>query len=541
MPDAMTRKILDLLDADHPAELRRAAVLVLAEIASRDADVAEALCRALADPEAAVRLAVLEAVGKLRVEQALPRLLERITEGGPESEAAAQSAARLGAKGTKALRELMGKVAPGLRRRIAGALGAAGTATAETAAVDALLDRDPGVIEAALRSLIAEVPSLTPGHREALAGRVLELLGRTTDSPLALPSETGLVRLLAALGDPRAADLFWDRLQPGHPPEMRAAALQALGKLESAPARDRLRALLTCAADRDFRVAAPALLILQPLPVQDKALADWLTLLQAPDPAVRVAGIRKLGERDSADVAEALVHQLDHPDGSLRREALACLQRLKHGRKALVKALLEAATTDAAWQLARGQAPVVREYDSGLLRQVLEQAQKYLEAGDRRADALLFLLRERNPAEVRDQLAGRAAELRAAGEYATALMYLRLLARDPACGPAIRLELAACGLKVSQRELAADFRAADPCLREFAGLVRSYPAGLTEYLEAADWLGPEELFYLGFHFVEQERQEKEFGGQVLHLLVKRSPRSKLAKDAKSKLKSAGLE
>ena len=36
-------------------------------------------------------------------------------------------------------------------------------------------------------------------------------------------------------------------------------------------------------------------------------------------------------------------------------------------------------------------------------------------------------------------------------------------------------------------------------------------------------------------------EEKEFGGQVLHLLVKRSPRSKLAKDAKSKLKSAGLE
>jgi hypothetical protein len=33
---------------------------------------------------------------------------------------------------------------------------------------------------------------------------------------------------------------------------------------------------------------------------------------------------------------------------------------------------------------------------------------------------------------------------------------------------------------------------------------------------------------------------REFGGRVLELLVKRSPRSKLAKDAKSKLKSADL-
>jgi HEAT repeat protein len=541
MPDATTRKILDLLDAEHPAELRRAAAFVLGEIGPRDADLAEALCRALADPEASVRLAVLESVGKLRIEQALPRLLERITEGGPESEAAAQAAARLGAKGTKALRELMGKVAPGLRRRIAGALGAAGTATAETAALDALLDRDPGVIDAAVRSLIAEVPSLTPSHLKALASHVLELLDRTTEPPLSVFSETALVRLLAALGDPRATEVFWDRIQPAHPPEMRAAALQALGKLEAAPAREKLRALLACATDGDFRVAAPALLILQPLPVQDRALADWLTLLGALDVTVRIAGIRKLGERDSTDVAAALLHQLDHPDQSLRREALGCLRRLKHGRQALVKALLDAPTPDAAWQLARGQAPIVGEYESGLLRQVLGQAQKYLEAGDRRADPLLFLLRERNPAEVRDQLSERAEELREAGEYPAALTYLRLLARDPACGPAIRLELAACGLKVSQRDLAADFRAADPCLQQFAALVHTHPAELAAYLEGADWLGPEDLFYLGFHFVEQERQEKEFGGQALRLLIKRSPRSKRAKDAKSKLKSAGLE
>jgi len=57
----------------------------------------------------------------------------------------------------------------------------------------------------------------------------------------------------------------------------------------------------------------------------------------------------------------------------------------------------------------------------------------------------------------------------------------------------------------------------------------------------AKWLEPEDLFYLGFHFAEKEREEKKFGGEVLHLLVKRSPQSKLAKDAKSKLKREGFD
>src|SRR5206468_11794831 len=131
----------------------------------RDAELTQVLLAALDDADPSVRLQALTAVGKLRIESALARLLERITEGGLESEVAAQAAARLGARGTNALRGLMSKVAPGLRRRIASAMGAAGTSTAETAAVDALLDSDPGVVAAAASSLISEVTSLGDAQR----------------------------------------------------------------------------------------------------------------------------------------------------------------------------------------------------------------------------------------------------------------------------------------------------------------------------------------------------------------------------------------
>ena len=120
-----TKKLLRLLQPEKPAEVRAATALVLGEVGARDAELARALCDSLGDEDRAVRLQAIKAVGKLRIEQALPRLLDRIKEGGEEAEQAAQSAARIGPKGTHALQDLMPKVSPGLRRYIAAEIGRA--------------------------------------------------------------------------------------------------------------------------------------------------------------------------------------------------------------------------------------------------------------------------------------------------------------------------------------------------------------------------------------------------------------------------------
>lgn len=540
MADATGKKLLRLLSQDQPAEMRRAALMVLGEMGAKEAAVAQALCDALDDADESVRLQALAAVGKLRVERALPQLLARVSRGGPEAEAAALAAAHLGAKATRALQSLMGKVAPGLRRYIAAALGGGGTASAETAAVDVLLDKDPNVVDAAVRSLIGEVPTLQAGQRRTLTDHVLQLLTAKNARP-APPSEAALIRLLAALGDPRAEAVFWTRIDSPHTPSLRAAALQALGTLPAPSGRDKLKRLLACAADSDFRVAAPALMILKEAPVADRTLEDWLPLLAAVDPAARRFALEKLGDKDNSRIAEALLSQLNHPDRSLRDQALACLGRLKHGREALARALLETDTPDRAWALAKAQASLFKDYPPELRGRVFDRACQYLEAGDRRADPLLFLLREADARDLRDRLEERALNLRKKKQYATALVYLRLLARDPACADPTRLELAACGLKASSHELDAESRAADLCLEQFAGLLNRREVNPLEWIAKAKWLEPEDLFYLGFHFVEKNRQEQDFGAEVLRLLIRRAPASKLSKDAKNKLRSQGLK
>jgi HEAT repeat protein len=540
MPDATYPKLLRLLEPPQPAEVRRAAVLVLGELGNKDAELARALTQALDDPDPELRIQALTAIGKLRIESALPRLVEKAQGAGAEADAAAQAAARLGSKGIKALQGLMTGSLPNLRRRLATALAGAGSSRAEEAAVAALLDPDPGVVDAAVRTLSAEVPQLPAAQRRALADHLLELLGKGKGPRPAPASESAVVRLLAALGDARAEAVFWERAEAPHPAEVRAAALQALGTLPPPSDRKQLQRLLSCAADPDFRVAAPALLLLRAVPVADRTWKDWLPLLDAPDPAVRRFGMDKLAGRDAPELADALLRQLPHPDRSLREYALAALGRLRAGKEALVQALGEAATPDEAWALARAQTALVRDYPAALRTQLFKQACDYLETGDRRADAILMLLREANAAEVRDRLAERAVALRKKKNYSAALSYLRLLGRDPACGEEIRFELAACGLKESTHDLAAEARAADPSLQQFARLIHSHETDPLEYLKKAKWLEPEDLFYLGFHFVEGKGAEREFGAAVLRLMVQRSPKSKLAKDARSKLRNQGL-
>ena len=76
------KKLLRLLQTDQPLEVRCAAALVLGELGARDTEIAKALCEQLADGEAALRLQVVKAVGKLRVDAALSRLLE-VTPAAP--------------------------------------------------------------------------------------------------------------------------------------------------------------------------------------------------------------------------------------------------------------------------------------------------------------------------------------------------------------------------------------------------------------------------------------------------------------------------
>lgn len=538
MADSAIARLLKLLEADGPEDVRRASVLVLGEIGAQDKEVGPALFEHLDDADAIVRAEVIRALGKLQYVKAVPRLLERIEHGGEESELAAQAVGHMGSKGAHALQDLMTHVPPGLRRRIAGALGSGGTTSAESAAVDSLLDSDSGVVEAATRSLISKVPALSPVHKKALAEHLLALLANKK-KPLTNISATAVLRLLAALDDPRIGKILWDRLRGGASIEQRAAVLQALRKWCTAPTREQLNKLLVCACDGDFRVAAPALMLLQGV-APDMVTDDWLSLFNAVDTAVQRFAIERLGARDTPAVAAALVELLSSTDAGVHDAAVNRLGTHKHGRKALQQAIEKADNVDAAWRLARAIAGWASELPTAARNRLLDLACRHLEKGDRLQEPLLFVLRKAGTALVDDALRQRADSLRQKKKYETALVFLRHLLRDPACAVEIRLEAMGCSLRLSSKDLAGDNRSTDFALQQLARLAPNYEAECLEFLQKARWLTPEDLFFVGFHFAEQNGALRNFGGKVLKLVLKKAGKSKIARDARAKILSSGL-
>ena len=537
--DIPLKKLARLLKPDQPEDVRAAAAVVIAELGAKDAETSVELLARLDDDSADVRVQAIKAAGRLKLAKALPVLLERIKSGGEEANLAADAAAKLGADGVKGLQELMHHVAPGLRRYIAAALTGAASGGAE-AGVSVLLDKDPQVAAAAATAIIGRIPTMPADRRADL---IEELVAVATDRKRKLPpsAELPVAKVLASINDPAAAAALWAWVLPPHHTEVRAMALQAVGGWVQAPTKDQWKKLFACAADPEFRVAAPALMVLGRLPGAEKHVAEWVDLLRAPDVAARRLAMEKLGDRDTAHVAEGLMAQLAHPDRGVRDAARGRLAKLEHGRKALAAALAAADHLDEMWQLARSVAPFVGDFTEKVRGELFAKAAKYVEADDHRSDPLLFLLREADAAGLRDRLYDQAVAKRKQKDYETALKYVKLVARDPAVGFPIRLELALCGLKMSSKDVAADARANDPSLRQFEHLLAQDPAEVLKQVEKAKWLDAEDLHYVGFHFAERFGKEKEFGAAVLKQVVKSSPRSKLAAAAKNKLKSVAAE
>lgn len=532
-------KLLRLAQEDRPSEVRSAAITVLGELGGRDAKVAGVVLEALDSEDATVRLRAVKAAGQLKIDKALPELIDRISHGGVEGEMAAHAAAKLGAKGAKALQDVIHRVVPGVRKYIAAALAdAEADGSKDASGIAMLQEKDPYVVEAAVNTLASRIPTLNAKTQAALADELFEM-AKSKKVKLTPHGEAAVVRLASLLDDDRSEALLWDRMSPPHAVEVRAAAIQALSKYIETPNKEQRAALFQAASDSQFRVAAPAMMLLDKLPVNDKQLSEWLTLFNAPDLATRRFALNKLGDRDVAAVSEALLGQLEHDDRKYRGDVLAKLAGFASGRKALAKPLRAATTPEEAWDLARAVAPFAKGDAKTWGDELFATYAKHLEANDKRVDPFTFLLREAGSAGFRDRLEAKAASYLKKEELEKALLFYKAAGRDPASGFNICVGLATVGVKLSKQELEAESRMHDPSLHAFADLIRQDEPATYKIVEATKWLGAEELYYVGFHFIDHAGVMGDFGAKVLQLLLKRFPKNKLAAAAKNKMKVSG--
>jgi hypothetical protein len=252
---------------------------------------------------------------------------------------------------------------------------------------------------------------------------------------------------------------------------------------------------------------------------------------------VRTFAFRGLRGVDKPAVAKAIVQHLDHPDPEVRREAEAAVLALGSGRAELLsrhersKDPVEAARWSAILLQAPG--PTDPATDKG----IESRAMRWIERGDFRAADAVHLLRRARGEAAFDLLLARARSLRRAKKWKEALAFYRLVERDRRFGAEDRFDLAVAELHLGESNPSPDRRAADPALSRFSSLLSRDGFPLVQHVKREKSLAPRQLYYVGFHFSESASPpERSFGGEVLRLLVERSPRTAEGKAAKNKLR-----
>jgi len=100
--------------------------------------------------------------------------------------------------------------------------------------------------------------------------------------------------------------------------------------------------------------------------------------------------------------------------------------------------------------------------------------------------------------------------------------------------PENKFHLAVAQLKLHSHTLASHRH--HPAVELLADLYRNSAYPLFEALRKEKSLDPEEVFSLGFNFVERPGDERSLGKDLLEHIASKFPRNKIGKSAKNKLK-----
>jgi HEAT repeat protein len=295
--------LVELLQDVEPA-VRHDAVGVLWEVGGSDA--VPALQAALADPSAAVRMAVLDLIGTSgdpSAAEVAGRVLA--TDSSPAVRAAALQAA-VGAPASdrrSLLERALDDPDPDVRATAIDVLAGGLSEDASGHLMEALDDPDERVRDAAARALAAlprwDLPTLWAALSRAEPEQVEQLLSMLDDERAEALGELALSRL----GEPEPAD--------------RAFAVELVGRLGLPGAVEAAGVALRDPAVAVRRVAARSLAgvdRLESIPTLRAGLSD-------PDPSVRIEVARALALIDDDEVSRVLIEALGDPDVAVREVA----------------------------------------------------------------------------------------------------------------------------------------------------------------------------------------------------------------------------
>jgi hypothetical protein len=366
-----------------------------------------------------------------------------------------------------------------------------------------------------------------------------------------------LLRLIGYQARPSALSLLIGHVDEDQPRPIRLAAIAAMRRIvaasETKGTDKAIEVLIGLADGEDLAVAQASIDTLRGARVPERLARPFAALARSKNSAAQKLAMERLPAGGGAGAVKALVDALGGSDITARDAAARGLARAPEAVLPLTRALLSASDPD----IARRYATALRQHrahiSTAAVEELVQAAGKRLEQharGKATADSVLFerllleTLADVAPARHVELLFDYARKLRRAGRPAEAFGALKPLLRSHADLEAAidddrRFVLAVLGLEALGQGILRASGGDAPVLEQFARLAhRGYP--VARKLAREKDVGDDDIYALGFRLLESKGgDDQELGAELMQGLIDERPRSKLAKNARNKLKLAG--
>jgi HEAT repeat protein len=384
---------------------------------------------------------------------------------------------------------------------------------------------------------------MTPAIREmdskeqALFYDEIEAYAKKLDEKQQRPAVVSVIRLLGQLGRADARRWLFRFVGPEHHAALRSHALVALLRClrEQDLRKDEYAKLFPLLEEAEMtEVTRLALELLDKHELPDDSRSLLSRLLESRHPDVQKFALRKMADFGTPGTVRTLIEQLGDTDYHRRDVAASSLRKVPEARSALIKELLACEEPSKAWSIAELLVSSEGKWRQDILEAFWKRLQAAISAEDRIQTAFLHVMKKADAEQTYDQLASHGAHLIKAKKYKEGLAFLNPLKEFPGFKPEHKFQIALAQLKLHSHSVASHRQ--HPVLDLFTDLYRNSAFPLYEALKKERSLAPEEFFALGFSLVERSGQERNLGKDLLDHVAAKSPRTKIGRSAKNKLK-----
>lgn len=538
--DTLLEKILTLVDKGT-VEQRCASLLVLAALKIDSAAVVKIVGALLDSPNPVLKDYALRYFEAVQSGKNIAQLLKML--GDPDKELQERAVRSLIGAGQAAVQPLVQGIAEASRQWQLHAARVLAAARGK-AAMKGLLQLLAGGTDEFNRAVC---DLMTPALREMEAREQesfydeVEAFAAKLDAKEQKPALVSAMRLFGQLGRPQARRWLFKFIGAEHPSSLRSHALVALLRClrEQEIRKDEYAKLLPLLEEAEFsEVTRLAIDILDAhdLPGESRALLS--KLMQSPHSEVQKFALRKMGDVGTPGTVRTLIEELGDPDYRKRDVAASSLRKIPEARAALLKELIACEDASKAWSIAELLPAFEGKWRQDFLDSLWKRLQKAVEDEDRIQTAFMHVLKKADGEFAYAKLAEQGAKLVKAKKFKEAVAFLTPLKDFPEFKPENKFQLAWAQLKLHSHTVASHKN--HPAVELLTDLYRNSAYPVFDTLKKDKSLAPDDLFALGFNLVERGGQERSLGIDLLEHVAEKFPRNKIGKNAKNKLKLAGV-